>query len=174
MASEGATLPISTYESLSLYLDSYLPLHQLPIKKYGEEYRHRLEATFPERQPSLPGIQEKQTRRRHSRDNFLLGSLGYRKLLRKGLDSGHIERESMSQGRAPMESHIVSARPLRRFLSSPRLRISRSSSKTPFDVSTASKNDIIRHFDWCNFRDREGHKLTMCQDFHDLLARISS
>lgn len=41
------------------------------------------------------------------------------------------------------------------------------------NIQTATKAEIINQFDSYDFRDRMGHKLVMCEDFHDLLSRIA-
>lgn len=41
------------------------------------------------------------------------------------------------------------------------------------NVLTATKEEIIKHFDTYGFKDQKGHPLTMCADFHDLLKRIN-
>lgn len=40
------------------------------------------------------------------------------------------------------------------------------------DVAVMSRDELLLHFEWLNFRDELGHSLTFCQDFLDLLERI--
>lgn len=46
----------------------------------------------------------------------------------------------------------------------------RSCLSTPCAVSDVTRSLIVALFDSYDFRDREGHRLTMCQDFHDLIS----
>lgn len=39
-------------------------------------------------------------------------------------------------------------------------------------VKGKSKEEIIKLFQWLNFKDELGHSLTLCKDFHDLLELI--
>ena len=37
------------------------------------------------------------------------------------------------------------------------------------NISKATKEEIIKPFESYDFRDPHGHRLTMCEDFYDLL-----
>ncbi|GEM_PF-2750512 len=48
-------------------------------------------------------------------------------------------------------------------------QVQNQSCSTSSNISKATKEEIIKLFESYDFRDPHGHRLTMCEDFHDLL-----